>query len=175
MSELTSDLAALQSENVLKTSRRTARIADDDQGMKALLATSNDKGFSLTSNPRARKKRGKWHARVNRRPSKSSLKGKRVNSTALRARIRAEPELLQFRCSKESKESEMLTMERARESKSVPSDAFVDGADSNDASGLLVPNHSLPIESVPSSQMPPDEQESNFKTKGVCCPKKVHR
>ena len=38
MNEPTSDLTAIQSENVLKTSRHITRIKDDDQETKALLA-----------------------------------------------------------------------------------------------------------------------------------------
>ena len=48
------DLAALQNENTLKTSRHVARITGDDQGVKASLATQSGNVFSLTSSPRAR-------------------------------------------------------------------------------------------------------------------------
>ena len=112
MNEAVSDLTALQSANVLKISRNITRITDDDQGIKALLAASNDKCFSLTSNPHIRQNRDKWYIYINRRRNKNSLKGKRINSTAFRTRTGAESELFEFRKSKESKESKTMIIER---------------------------------------------------------------
>ena len=131
------------------------------------MASSNDKSFLLTSNPHIRQKRDKWCTCINRRPNKSSLEGKRINSTAFRTRIGAESELFEFCYSKESKESKILIAERARELKSVPLDVFIDDADDGDTLDLPTSNNSLPVESASSNQMPPGEQESTFKTKGV--------
>ena len=46
-----SAVAAIQARNVLKISRDVSRIRDDDEGVKALLAASNEPCFELTSNP----------------------------------------------------------------------------------------------------------------------------
>ena len=76
-----SAVAAIQARNVLKISRDVSRIRDDNEGVKALLAASNEPCFELTSNPTIRMKNNKHYAHIWRRPNKNSIKGKHVNSS----------------------------------------------------------------------------------------------
>ena len=75
-----SDLTATQAQSTLKLSRIVARNKENDEGLKALLAASNDSCFFIKINPKIHQKKDKWYIIINRRPKKTCLKGKRVNS-----------------------------------------------------------------------------------------------
>ena len=51
------DLVAIQANSELKLSRNVTRNQDNDEGLKALLAASNDSCFMLTSNPKIHKEK----------------------------------------------------------------------------------------------------------------------
>ena len=53
-------VAAIQAYNVLKISRNVSRIRDDNEGITALLAASNEPYFQLTSNPAIQVKNNKY-------------------------------------------------------------------------------------------------------------------
>ena len=93
------------------------RNKENDEGLKALLAASNDSCFVLTSNPKIHQKKGKWCMLMNRRLKKTCSKRKRVNSSCYLAKKGAETELFQFRHSKEHPESKILTENKVKELK----------------------------------------------------------
>ena len=141
MDEGVDEFTALQSENILKISRNVTRITEDDRGLKALLAASNDRCFIMTFNPHIRKHRDKWIMHLTRRQKKSCMKGKRINSTVCRTKIGAESELFEFRFSQESPEGKKDILERIKELKenhaTVPSQINVNNAaDNNTVSSM---------------------------------------
>ena len=105
-------VAAIQARNVLKISRDVSRIRDDNEGIKALLAASNEPCFELTSNPTMRMKNNKYYMCIWRRPDKNSIKGKRVNSSCYLSKKSAEMDLFPCRLSIESPNSRDLTMKK---------------------------------------------------------------
>ena len=62
MNQMINDAIELQSENTLKISLDVTRISNDDQRLKALLATSNDSCFLLNSPPHIKKQIQMAHA-----------------------------------------------------------------------------------------------------------------
>ena len=84
------DVTELQDDNVLTLSRDVTRIVEDNKGMKALLATSNDGYVLLTSNPHIRQRKDKWHTRMIIRPIKTCLRGKRIKTDPCLTKLGAE-------------------------------------------------------------------------------------
>ena len=101
---------------------------------------------------------------MNRRPKKTCLKGKRVNSSCYLTRIGAETELFQFRYSKESPESRILIENKVRELKGgqhiTPSSVDVNSDNDYDISDISRSNDTTPASSDTSSS----------RTKGVYFP-----
>ena len=65
-----SDVTATQAESTLKLSRNITRNKENNEGLKALLAASNDSCFLLALNPKIRQNKDRWHTHLNRRPKK---------------------------------------------------------------------------------------------------------
>ena len=97
---------------MLKISQDLSRFRDNNEGIKALLATSNEPYFELTSNPIIQMKNNKYCMHIWRRSDKNSIKGKRVNSSCYLSKKFAEIDLFPHRLSIESPNSRDLIMKK---------------------------------------------------------------
>ena len=95
---------------MLKISWDVYRIRDDNEGIKALLAASNEPCFELTSNLIIQMKNNIYCIYIWRRPDKKSIKGKLMNSLCYLSKKSTEMDLFLHRLLIESPNSRDLTM-----------------------------------------------------------------
>ena len=108
---------ALQSENTLKISCDVTRVMNDDQGLKSLLAASNDSCFFIDFASTQKKNRENGMCVLQDAQKCHASKENRKNSTTHRAKLGVEIELFECLYSKESKEIRKKIIDRIQELK----------------------------------------------------------